>query len=408
LAGARRARPGNRAGGADRFQKGARLVSEKRVKVWVQHYADRPHLLLQWIDPDTNKRKNKSAGTADEKEAEAKRIDLEADLNNGRFREASRMTWERFRELFEEEYLYGARPRTREHYAVVFQCFEECVRPRLLRAINERTLSAFLAAMRRRPGKARGSASMAPTTMHCYLSLIHTALAWGVRQKLLPAVPEFPAVKVPKKRPQPVPLESFERLLAKAPNAEWRALLLGAWLAGLRVGEAYALQWEPTDKAPWLDFSRNRIWLPAEFAKGDADQWVPLDPNLRPVLEALPRLGAVVFPLQSQRGKRMALSTVSDRIIRMAKSAGVKLTAHALRRGFGCRYAGKVPAQVLQRLMRHSDIRITMDYYANVDAAVEEAVLGPRHNKTHNITDHAGEVIGGRDGANATPGTGNG
>jgi len=29
---------------------------------------------------------------------------------------------------------------------------------------------------------------------------------------------------------------------------------------------------------------------------------------------------------------------------------------------------------VLQKLMRHSDIRTTMDYYANVDAAVEEAV----------------------------------
>jgi hypothetical protein len=52
--------------------------------------------------------------------------------------------------------------------------------------------------------------------------------------------------------------------------------------------------------------------------------------------------------------------------------------------GFGCRYAGKVPAQVLQKLMRHSNISITMDSYANVDDAVEEAVLGPQRNSSRN------------------------
>lgn len=55
---------------------------------------------------------------------------------------------------------------------------------------------------------------------------------------------------------------------------------------------------------------------------------------------------------------------------------------HWLRKGFGCRYAGKV----LQRLTRHSNIKTTMDYYANVDAAVEEAILGPQRNGLRNIT----------------------
>jgi integrase len=55
-----------------------------------------------------------------------------------------------------------------------------------------------------------------------------------------------------------------------------------------------------------------------------------------------------------------------------------------LRRGFGCRYAGKVPAQVLQRLMRHANITTTMQFYANVDAAVEEAVLGQECNTPRN------------------------
>jgi hypothetical protein len=56
----------------------------------------------------------------------------------------------------------------------------------------------------------------------------------------------------------------------------------------------------------------------------------------------------------------------------------------SLRKGFGCRYAGKVPAQVLQRLMRHANIKTTMDYYANVDEAVMAAVLGDKRNSPRN------------------------
>src|SRR5207237_9010831 len=109
--------------------------------------------------------------------------------------------------------------------------------------------------------------------------------------KLLPEGPAFPSVKVPKKNPQPIPAESFERLVAKAPDAVMRAFLLTGWLAGLRLSEAEALERGEATEAPYLDLPHNRIVLPAEFAKSDEDQWVPLDPALRRTLEALPRQG---------------------------------------------------------------------------------------------------------------------
>jgi hypothetical protein len=56
----------------------------------------------------------------------------------------------------------------------------------------------------------------------------------------------------------------------------------------------------------------------------------------------------------------------------------------SLRRGFGCRYAAKVPAQVLQRLMRHANINTTVAFYANIDDAAMEAVLGPQCNSSRN------------------------
>jgi integrase len=230
--------------------------------------------------------------------------------------------------------------------------------------------------MRQTPGRRKGAESMAPGTIKVRLQFLHTALAWAVQQKMLPAVPKFPAVKVPKKDPQPVPLESFERMLAKADgDPQMQAYLLCGWLAGLRLSEALALEWEPAEKAPYLDLARDRIILPAEFTKAVKDQWIPLDAELRRALEALPRHGRRVFHFPGERGV-LGPGGVSQRVADLAKKAGVKLTMKALRRGFGCRHAGKVSAHVLQRLMRHSNIKTTMDYYANIDTAVEEAILG--------------------------------
>jgi integrase len=99
-------------------------------------------------------------------------------------------------------------------------------------------------------------------------------------------------------------------------------------------------------------------------------------------------VGAVVG---AKDGHPVCLNAVGERVIRLAKKAGVKLTMHSLRRGFGCHYAGKVPAQVLQKLMRHSNIAVMMDYYANVDDAAMQAVLGAKRNTSRNSQPSATE-----------------
>jgi integrase len=344
--------------------------------------------MLQWLDPETGRRRSQSAKTANEKQAEEARSDLESDLNNGRHREASRMSWERFRELFEAEYVAAWRPDTRLNYAATLDLFERLCNPTSIRGVTERTVSRFVASMLKQPGRRRGSERMMPSTIKVRLQFLRAALSWAAKQKLIPAVPAFPAVKVPKKDPQPVPAESFERLLAKADgDAQMQAYLLCGWLNGLRLSEALALEWEPTDTAPYLDLARNRIVLPAGFVKGGKDQWLPLDPVLRDALTALPRSGAKVFRFPGQRGE-LDRGGVSQKVRALAKRAGVKLSMHTLRKGFGCRYAGKVSAHVLQRLMRHASIKTTMDYYANVDDAVEEAILGSKRNSLRNNHAH--------------------
>jgi hypothetical protein len=247
------------------------------LTVWVQRFKDRPTLMLQWTDPDTGKRKSKSAGTADEGEAEKARGDLEYELNNGLHKEAARMPWAKFRELFEAEYLPGCKERTREGYANTLDLFERICSPKSLRSITARTVSAFAAGLRREPGL-QGEGMMA-STVKVRLQFRHTALAWAAKQKFIAECPAFPSVKVPKKRPQPVPSESFERLLAKAKDPALGTLLLCCWLAGLRRNEAYALEREPSEQVPWVDLARDRIILPAEFVKAVEDQWSPWTPT---------------------------------------------------------------------------------------------------------------------------------
>jgi integrase len=358
-------------------------MSDKRVTVWVQRFKDRPALMLQWIDPDTGRRKSKSAETADPDAAETARADLEYELNHGKYQEVANISWDGFRERFEEEYVSGCRRNTRNNYQATFDLFEKVCSPKRVASISARTVSLYVAGLRKEPGRRKGT-TMMPSTVKVRLQFLHTALSWAVEQGMLAKVPEFPAVRVPKKDPQPVPAETFERLVEKAADPQMRAYLQTGWWAGLRLNEALALEREETDKAPYLDLARDRIVLPAEFVKAVKDQWVPLDPELRQVLEALPRHGRKVFRFVDGKGRPLTDSGVSQRVIKLAKKAGVKLTMKALRRGFGCRYAGKVPAQVLQKLMRHANIKTTMDYYANVDDAVEAAVLGDKRNTSRN------------------------
>jgi len=350
---------------------------EKRITVWVQRFKDRTHLVLQWIDPTTGKRKSKSSETDDARIAERARADFEYQLNNGIHQSKTKLQWTRFRQMFEEEYVAGLRDRSKEKYTTVFDVFEQEMNPDRLHAITERTISAFIKAMRERKRK-NGKIGLAPQTIKNYLVNMKTAMQWAVDQRILPSMPKFPTIKVPKKKPQPIPAEAVEKLLEKAPDDHWRAFMMCGWWAGLRLSEALQLRWEESAAFPWIDFEQSRIILPAAFAKADVDQWVPIHPVLRQTLTALPRgTNSCIFDFRARNGGKLTRSGITTRILLIAKQAGVRLGMHKLRKGFGCRVAqqlGKGNAPVLHELMRHSSMQITMDYYASVGDVLHEAI----------------------------------
>jgi integrase len=336
-------------------------MNDERLTVYVLKPKDRPFLKLEWVEPSTGIRRSKTTGTVDVREAEKKRSDLEYELNHGLHREPSKMPWQTFRELYEEEKLAGAREATKLKAGYVFDAFEELAHPRTLGTINERTLSKYAVQLREKEYK--------PATIQGHLAYLRAALRWAADQKLIPTAPKVVMPKVPKKKTiRKIVAEEFERLLAVAPGG-WGAFLQTAWYTGMRRNEMLDLTWNSENGRPWVDFGQGRIWIPAAYNKSDADQWIPLHPELAAILQAQ----------RQARGKLFALSTspreVSRKFGQLAKKAGLRISLHDLRRSFGSRYASVVPAPVLQRLMRHADIKTTLAFYTDVDDALEAAIL---------------------------------
>ena len=336
-----------------------------RVHVWVQRFKDRSTLQLQWHDPVTRKRKSKSAKTADTEEAEKKRADLEYELNHGLHREPSKMAWEKFTEAYFEEKMSANRPRTIEKADGVLRRFAEIIRPRNLAAVNERAVSRYAAALRQEGYQA--------STIDSHLIYLRAAFNWAEEQGLLVSAPKIKTRPLKKKTIRTITAEEFERLIAKAPDWSWRALVATAWYTGMRRNELLDLTWDEPDR-PHVDFvptakwPRGRVVLPGSCTKSGIDSWIPLHKDL----------AAILSESTLRRGRLFRFSvcpgTVSRRFKSLAASAGLRITLHDLRKSFGSRYASIVPAAVLQRLMRHQDIKTTLQFYTDVENKLADAI----------------------------------
>jgi integrase len=136
----------------------------------------------------------------------------------------------------------------------------------------------------------------------------------------------------------------------------------------MRRNELLDLRWGGDEGLAWVDLDGGRIRLPALYNKSDADQWIPLHPELAEILG----------PTRRPRGRVVRIGRspdeVSRRFGRLAQQAGLKITLHDLRRSFGSRYASVVSAPILQRLMRHADIKTTLKFYVDVDDTLDDAI----------------------------------
>lgn len=356
-------------------------------EVYVVRAAGRRYLQLRWRDAKGRMRQQ-SARTTQHRQAErmavrkAHQLNAEAALAG--------ISWETIRKRFTREHVHHVDRRTKAAYRTAMNRFEDTVPFNFAYEITDDLLAQFVEQCE--------TDGLSPSSIRTYLRHLQTVWRCMVRWGMLAAVPHCRAPKVDRAaRGRPLTGEEFERILAAIGAAlpsrlvaawQWDARLL--WLTGLRIGDAHQLSW-PGDHSRiqihGIDRRRPMVWFPAGRDKSRRESSTPLTPDAIELLRTEQNRDGYVFRFLGHKGRRLTREdTISKRFASFGKAAGVVTgfdhndqpryaTAHDMRRSFGCRWAPRVSAAVLQKMMRHASIQTTMTYYADIAAvSIADAV----------------------------------
>ncbi|MCC7383936.1 MAG: site-specific integrase [Deltaproteobacteria bacterium] len=213
---------------------------------------------------------------------------------------------------------------------------------------------------------AKLSVGRSPKTVRNHLGvlskMLRTAKRWGHIQR----VPEFRMPRAPRPSFRFLGQEESDALLGHA-GAYWAPAIDFALMTGVRQGELLAMEREQ------IDFDRRIVTIDRAVWRGvvglpkhDKVRRIELSPGLvarmKEHLRIRPLRSMVVFP---QEGGSMRQERKADQGLRRAcRRAGIEPCGwHVLRHTFASRLAmAGVPIPVIQELLGHSDIRMTMRY----------------------------------------------
>lgn len=204
---------------------------------------------------------------------------------------------------------------------------------------------------------------LAPKTINNILSILRNSLTTAVKWQLLESCPAFQWMDVPEPPFDFFSVEESNRVLAAASGQD-RAMICTAVKAGLRRGELLALRQEDIDLvARRIDVrqavSRGHITTP----KNGKTRHVPMSPQLRDVLAGHRHLrGPYVFC--NEDGSMLTKDQVRRTVQKACQKAGLRAAGwHMLRHTFASQLAmAGVPLRVIQELLGHSTIKMTLRY----------------------------------------------
>jgi site-specific recombinase XerD len=189
---------------------------------------------------------------------------------------------------------------------------------------------------------------------------IRALLRYGRMEGVCPVVDFTGLLPRPPKKKQVVCRESdVEMLLAQGPSLRDRAIILLMFESGIRRKEASNLNWGDLDFSP-PDVLRVRI----RSGKGDKDRVTFTSHRAKFALleyrDTVPHdeLDPV---LVSRLGRRLQIQGIEQVFKKYSKLAGLKVTPHAVRRGFAVEHRN-MSIWDLQRLMGHASVETTRLY----------------------------------------------
>ncbi len=184
------------------------------------------------------------------------------------------------------------------------------------------------------------------------------ALKGGIVSRNVAALADPPRKGRPTIKRQGVTPDILARILNAEDCPVRRALDLTIATTGLRVGEARNLTWPELVKQPdgyWIHLRESKTELGLQPVPLASQTWLEID--------ALGKSSMYVFPTSG--GTAMDHSNLRRAWVQCLKRAGLPASIHlyGLRKYFGSIQARRVNDVVLKRLMRHSDVRTTKQFY---------------------------------------------
>jgi len=372
------------------------------IKVYVLRRKDRADYQLAYKDPATRRRHTRSAKTSNLKDAREAAIRWQIELEQGGA-VADRTTWEVFRHRFSDEHLITLAPKTRKAYKTALNHFERLIgKPVNMNLVDAGMLSKFKA-------KLLGEA-IVTTTVRSYLNFVICALSWAKSVNIMKVAPK---IKLPKLQQdekamsgRPITDKEFEHLIATVksvrPNdrAKYERFIRGLRLSGLRIEEAEKLDWEKGPVRLDLYGARHpRILLGVEGHKGRRNEILPITPDFAEFIAQTPeseRKGRVFKVSSKARRIVSAIGRASGIIINEAD--GTYVSAKYLRKTFATYWSYRVRPIILQRLMRHKDIKTTLKFYV----AQEADDIGDELQRAYNVHHFVHQTESKKEGAQKT------
>lgn len=228
--------------------------------------------------------------------------------------------------------------------------------------------------------------SKGQTTVASYLRCLIQMTRWMHRNQLIENLPAFPrharwaASGKPKGRA--ISEDEFERLLEAirwlvlpCEVEKWELFLRGLWWGGLRMSEAFLLNWKRGSaiEARISEQDGDTLKFRGHAQKNGKNQTIPMAPEFADLIRDMAPNGNY-HKLVLRPSMDVGLKWIETRINLAGRRAGIKVadnkwaTAHDLRRSFGTRWAKKLMPADLQAMMRHANISTTMTYYVDIEA----------------------------------------
>lgn len=223
-------------------------------------------------------------------------------------------------------------------------------------------------------------AGMSAKTINNRGGVLSKMMHYAAESKLIGAMPVFKKVK--HVRPDIRFLEAREvaKLLAALEETQppkWAAaMIITALNTGLRVNELRALDWSA------VDFRRRRIQVRHSLYKNLKDvpktaagiRSVPMNGATAEALKRVQRLGSAVFSVPPA-GNRPSYHACKVSLKEAAAAAGLEgVGFHTLRHTFASHMvAAGQPLPVVQKLMGHTDITMTMRYVKATEDSLADA-----------------------------------